>query len=45
MLNIENDINEGDINVNQRKYDAGDDNISEFNTNINSDNSEDHTTL
>ena len=36
MLNVEDNINEGDINVNHRKYDAGDDDISEFNTNINS---------
>ena len=43
MLNNEDDISEGHINVNHRKYDAGDDNMSEFNTNISSDNSEYHS--
>ena len=42
-LNVEDDINEGDINVNHRKYDAGNDNMSVFNTNTNSDNSDDHS--
>ena len=43
MLNVEDGINEGDLNINHRKYDAGDGNISEFKTDINSDNSEDHS--
>ena len=43
MLNVEDGINEGDVNVNHRKYDAGNDNMSVFNTNTNSDNSDDHS--
>ena len=40
MSNIEDDNNQGEINVNHRKYNADDDDISEFHTNVNSDNSE-----
>ena len=41
MSNIEDDNNQGEINVNHRKYNADDDDISEFNNNVNSDNSKD----
>ena len=41
MSNIEDDNNQGEINVNHRKYNADDDDISEFNNNDNSDNSKD----
>ena len=34
----EDDNNQGEINVNHRKHNADDDDISEFNINVNSDN-------
>ena len=40
MSNVEDDKNQGIINTNHRKYNADDDDISEFHTNVNSDNSE-----
>ena len=42
MSNVADNNNQGEINVNHRKYNAEDD-ISEFNTSINSDNSEDRS--
>ena len=39
VSNVENDNNQGEINTNNRKYNPDDDNISEFNNNVNSDNS------
>ena len=41
ISNVEDDDNHGEINVNHRKYNDDDDDISEFNTNVNSDNSKD----
>ena len=43
MSNVEDDNNHGEINANHRKYNADDDDISEFYTNVNSDNSEEHS--
>ena len=43
MSNIEDDNDQGEINFNHRKYNADDDDISEFHTNVNSDNSEDRS--
>ena len=40
---VEDDNNQGEINVNHRKYNADDDDISDFNTHLNSDNSEDNS--
>ena len=40
MSNIEDDNNQGKINTNHRKNNADDDDISEFHTNVNSDNAE-----
>ena len=40
MPNIEDDNNQGEINTNHRKNNAYDDDISEFHTNVNSDNAE-----
>ena len=40
MSNVENDNHQGEINTNHRHYNADDDDISEFHTNVNSDNSE-----
>ena len=40
MSNVEDDNNQGEMNTNHRKYNADDDDISEFHTNVNSDNSE-----
>ena len=39
-LNDEDDINIEDVNINHRSYDTIGDNISEFNTHIDIDNSE-----
>ena len=39
MSKVEDDNNQGEINTNNRKYNPDDDNISEFNNNVNSDNS------
>ena len=43
MSNIEDDNNQRENNVNHRKYNADDDGISDFNTNLSSDNSEDRS--
>ena len=40
MSNTEDDNNQGKINTNHRKNNADDDDISEFHTNVNSDNAE-----
>ena len=40
---VEDDNNQGEINVNHRKYNADDDDISDFNTHLNSYNSEDRS--
>ena len=40
MSNVEDDNNQGKINDKHRKYNADDDDISQFHTNVNSDNSE-----
>ena len=43
MSNIEDDNNQGEINTNHRKYNADDDDISEFHNNVNSDNPEERS--
>ena len=43
MSIVEDNINQGKININHRKYNADDDDISDFNTHLNSDNSEDRS--
>ena len=43
ISNIEDDNNQGEINTNHRKYNADDDDISEFHNNVNSDNLEERS--
>ena len=43
MSIVEDDNNQREINVNHRNYNADDDDISDFNTHLNSDNSEDRS--
>ena len=43
MSNVEDDNNQGEINVNHRNDNADDDDTSEFHTNVNSDNSEERS--
>ena len=45
MSNVEDDNNQGEINVNHRKYNVDDDDILEFNTNVNSDISKDRSNI
>ena len=40
MSNVEDDNNQGETNINHRNYNADNDDISEFHTNVNNDNSE-----
>ena len=43
ISNVKDDNNQGEINTNHRKYNADDDDISEFHNNVTSDNSEEHS--
>ena len=45
VSNVEDDNNQGELNINNRKYNTADDDILEFHNNVNCDNSEEHSKI
>ena len=45
MSNVEDNNNQGELNINYRKYNTADDDILEIHNNVNCDNSEEHSKI